>query len=45
MIFCIRCELKFEVRGSKFRTLQPLAFSLQTASPVPRFSHFALFSQ
>jgi hypothetical protein len=38
---CVRRDPKFEVRGSKFLTLQPSAFSLQTASPV---SPFALFS-
>ena len=28
---------KAEGRGSKFRTLQPSVFSLETASPVPLF--------
>ena len=31
-------DLKFEVLGSKFRTLQPSVFSLQAASPVPPVS-------
>ncbi len=40
---CVRRDSKFEVLGSKFRTLQPSAFSLQPTSPVPPVSLFALF--
>jgi len=35
---CVRRDPKFEIRGSKFRTLQPSTFSLQTASPFAFFS-------
>jgi hypothetical protein len=36
-VTCAIRRLKAEGRGSKFRTLQPSVFSLETASPVPLF--------
>src|SRR6267143_4306472 len=38
-------EPKDEVPGSKFRTLQPSVFSLETVSPVAPFSHVSRFTR